>query len=110
MHALRQTIRQREGLATNLWLPPACISWSWALESVFRSSNIHSLKAQVELRLLCCASLHTQFKTESLTKEQKSEITGRWVESFRESQALLQMVVLMEREEHDNPGYTIPNE
>jgi uncharacterized protein with PIN domain len=71
------------------------------LESVFRSLKIHSLKAQVAQRHLCCASLHSQFKTESLTKEQRSEITRRWVESFRESHVLQQMVDLLEKQERE---------
>jgi hypothetical protein len=77
------------------------MSWSSAMESVIRRLEIQSLKAQVVLCHRCCSSLHCQFKTESLTREQRSEISQCWVELFRESQALQQAVDLLERQDRE---------
>jgi hypothetical protein len=76
------------------------------MKALLHRLKIHTLKGQVALRQLRCASLAQRIETQSLTAAQETELT-RWQDESLEENHILQLEIdLLERQEKEELGGT----
>jgi hypothetical protein len=69
------------------------------LESVIRELRIHTLKTQLEVCQLVCASLAQELQAAYLTPEEKTALARRWDKALKESRNLQLAVDMLEGQE-----------
>jgi hypothetical protein len=75
------------------------------LESIVRKHKVQSLEAQLALSQNVCSSLAQEFKTESLTDEQKAAIGHRLNAALKENDALQLAIDLLETQDREEQVY-----
>lgn len=71
------------------------------LESIAYKLKIQTLKAQVALCQLICASLAREFEEESLTFVERSALAHRWDDTLKDGYVLQLTLDLLERQERE---------
>ena len=71
------------------------------MESIAYKLKIQTLKAQVALCQLICASLAREFEEESLTFVERSALAHRWDDTLKDGYVLQLTLDLLERQERE---------
>jgi hypothetical protein len=69
------------------------------MESAIHNLRIHTLKTQLDVCRLVCASLSKEMQGANLTLEQKAGMAYRWGKALNESRGLQNAIDALERQE-----------
>jgi hypothetical protein len=69
------------------------------MESATRNLRIHTLKSQMDVCQLVCATLANELQVADLTLEQKAALARRWDKALNESRGLQHALDMLERQE-----------
>jgi len=72
---------------------------SGPLESAIRNLRIQTLKAQLNVCQLVCASLAKEIQSSSLTLEEKAALAHRWGKALNETRGLQHAIDTLEQQE-----------